>query len=179
MTLCVPSTRPSSTMVTSKVAEVWLAGMVTLASTVASEVSDETRDTVKSVKRTPGMLTVPCTAPSPSVAVEGTTITYRTTGKSSGKTPLEVRVQFPHGVLIGSPPSWQAAYDRQRQRPQRQTETKKDNGCSSALGGVVLALIMWGLSKSGVLGDGGGGDDGGWDGGGDWGASGGHDGGFE
>ena len=34
--------------------------------------------------------------------------------------PLEVHVQFPHGVITGIPPSWQAAFDRQREAEEEQ-----------------------------------------------------------
>ncbi|MCZ7544052.1 MAG: DUF2207 domain-containing protein [Anaerolineae bacterium] len=47
------------------------------------------------------------------VSVQGTRVTFTTTAPSNGQTPLEVRVQFPHGVVQGAPASWQAAYDRQ------------------------------------------------------------------
>ena len=47
------------------------------------------------------------------VTVEGTMVVFRTTQRASGTTPLEVRVQFPHGVVIGAPPRWQQEYDRQ------------------------------------------------------------------
>ncbi len=52
---------------------------------------------------------LPCT-----VDVNRSAITYQLSQVSQGKTPLEIRVQFPHGVLSGSAPPWQAAYDRER-----------------------------------------------------------------
>ncbi|MBN1285354.1 MAG: DUF2207 domain-containing protein [Anaerolineae bacterium] len=49
-----------------------------------------------------------------SISDDGSTVTFRRTGRADGNTPLEVRVQFPHGVIGGSAPPWQADYDRQR-----------------------------------------------------------------
>ncbi len=51
--------------------------------------------------------------PETDVSVQGTRVIFSTVERADGKTPLEVRVQFPHGVLAGSPSSWQAAHDRQ------------------------------------------------------------------
>lgn len=46
------------------------------------------------------------------VVVQGNVVTFRAVGRADGKTPLEVRVQFPHGVVAGRPARWQAEFDR-------------------------------------------------------------------
>lgn len=47
------------------------------------------------------------------VAVNGTTVVYKTTGSLGGNDYLEVRVQFPHNP-DAQPPGWQASFDSRR-----------------------------------------------------------------
>jgi uncharacterized membrane protein YgcG len=60
---------------------------------------------------------------------------------------LEVRVQFPHGVVQGSPAPWQAAFDRQREydetvRPRNDLLALLAS-LVAAIGGPALALVTW------------------------------------
>jgi uncharacterized membrane protein YgcG len=65
---------------------------------------------------------------------------------ASGK-ELEVRVQFPHGIISGTAPAWQQAYDKQREFE----ETQKPRldliglvvGALAALFGPAGVFVMW------------------------------------
>jgi uncharacterized membrane protein YgcG len=74
---------------------------------------------------------------STTVTVEGTTVWFRTAGRIDGDDPLQVRVQFPHGIVSGAPPSWQAEYDRRVQYDE--TIRPVLNLCLGAVG-LVLAI---------------------------------------
>jgi uncharacterized membrane protein len=49
------------------------------------------------------------------VTVDGRRVTFRHIGRTDGNTPLEIRIQFPSGVLTGSKPEWQDSYDTERE----------------------------------------------------------------
>jgi uncharacterized membrane protein YgcG len=56
---------------------------------------------------------------------------------------LEVRVQFPHGVVQGSPPAWQAADDQQRQWGPVVGVIFGGLGLVILLGGPLLVYLLW------------------------------------
>lgn len=56
---------------------------------------------------------------------------------------LEVRVQFPHGVVQGSPPAWQAAFDRRQTLGPVFTLVFVVLGIVILIGGPVLLYLLW------------------------------------
>ncbi|MCS7260883.1 MAG: DUF2207 domain-containing protein, partial [Anaerolineae bacterium] len=56
---------------------------------------------------------------------------------------LEVRVQFPHGVVQGSPPTWQVAFDRRQQLGPVFTLVFVVLGIVILIGGSVLLYLWW------------------------------------
>ena len=56
---------------------------------------------------------------------------------------LEVRVQFPHGVVQGSPPAWQASDDRRRQWGPVVGLIFGALGAAILLGGPGLVYLLW------------------------------------
>lgn len=60
---------------------------------------------------------------------------------------FEIRAQFPHGIITGSAPAWQAAYDKQRDY-QENTQPKIDLGflltsLLLAIGGPAAAILLY------------------------------------
>ncbi|MCB0079077.1 MAG: DUF2207 domain-containing protein, partial [Anaerolineales bacterium] len=53
------------------------------------------------------------------ISNEGRTVTFTSTGVIPTRRELEVRVQFPHGVVAGSPAPWQADADREVAQQER------------------------------------------------------------
>ncbi len=51
-------------------------------------------------------------APAEWKIVDDRTVVFTSLGEIAPGKELEVRVQFPHGIVQGGPPSWQAEYDR-------------------------------------------------------------------
>ncbi|MGQ9787664.1 MAG: DUF2207 family protein, partial [Anaerolineae bacterium] len=56
---------------------------------------------------------------------------------------LEVRVQFPHGVVQGSPPSWQAAFDRRQTLGPIFSLVFGVLGIVILIGGPVSLYLLW------------------------------------
>ncbi len=56
---------------------------------------------------------------------------------------LEVRVQFPHGVVQGSPPSWQAALDRREQWGPVFSVIFGGLGLVLLVGGPLAVYLLW------------------------------------
>jgi uncharacterized membrane protein YgcG len=56
---------------------------------------------------------------------------------------LEVRVQFPHGVVQGTPPSWQAADDQRRQWGPVVGVILGALGLVTLLGGPIAVYLLW------------------------------------
>jgi uncharacterized membrane protein YgcG len=56
---------------------------------------------------------------------------------------LEVRVQFPHGVIEAEPPAWQAAFDRRQTWGPIMTVIFGGLGLILLIGGPVLVYILW------------------------------------
>ncbi|MGC8879650.1 MAG: DUF2207 family protein [Anaerolineae bacterium] len=56
---------------------------------------------------------------------------------------LEVRVQFPHGVVQGSPPSWQATFDRRQTLGPVFSLVFGVLGVIILIGGPVLLYLLW------------------------------------
>nr|HID15013.1 DUF2207 domain-containing protein [Anaerolineae bacterium] len=56
---------------------------------------------------------------------------------------FEVRVQFPHGIVQGSPPSWQAAYDRKAQYGPVLSLVLGLTGALALIGGPLFLLLLW------------------------------------
>jgi uncharacterized membrane protein len=56
---------------------------------------------------------------------------------------LEVRVQFPHGVVQGSPPAWQAALDRQQQWGPVLSVIFGGLGIVLLVGGPLAVYLLW------------------------------------
>ncbi len=86
--------------------------------------------------------------PRASVTGKGESVVVATASESipSGQ-EFEIRAQFPHGVITGSAPAWQAAYDKQRDYAQN-TQPKIDLGflLSSlllAIGGPAAAIFLY------------------------------------
>ncbi|MBN1285355.1 MAG: DUF2207 domain-containing protein [Anaerolineae bacterium] len=97
----------------------------------------------------PGVDPVVCYGLACQISVDGSTITYRLTERSKGTTPLEIRAQFPHGVITGEAPAWQREYDRQR----HYDEVIKPAlnllfgvlGLALIAGGPLIVLLLWRL----------------------------------
>jgi len=58
-------------------------------------------------------------------------------------TELEVRVQFPHGVVQGSPPAWQASFDRRQQYGPLFSVVFGGLGLALAVGGPLAIYLLW------------------------------------
>jgi uncharacterized membrane protein YgcG len=56
---------------------------------------------------------------------------------------LEVRVQFPHGVVQGSPPAWQAALDQQQQWGPILSVIFGGLGAVLLVGGPLAVYLLW------------------------------------
>lgn len=72
---------------------------------------------------------------------------YEVTEPIQSGTAFEVRVQFPHGVLLGSAPPWQQAFDEQ-QRYDEEVRPRNDLialllGAVALIGGPALAVVTW------------------------------------
>jgi len=75
------------------------------------------------------------------------TIIAEAKGSIDSGQELEIRVQFPHGILTGQSPAWQAAFDQQRAF-QETTQPIIDFGVLLAsllifVGGPGLAIVLW------------------------------------
>ena len=74
-------------------------------------------------------------------------ITFNSQGAIASGQALEVRVQFPHGLISGEPPAWQAAYDADREF--EETIKPRNNllallaALVTGLGGSALAAALW------------------------------------
>jgi uncharacterized membrane protein YgcG len=75
------------------------------------------------------------------------TVVYEATERVRSGTTFEVRAQFPHGVISGSAPPWQSAFDEQRAYDEN---VKPRNNVLALLislvlgvGGPALAWVMW------------------------------------
>lgn len=58
-------------------------------------------------------------------------------------TELEVRVQFPHGVVQGEPPAWQASFDRRQQYGPLFSVVFGGLGLALAVGGPLAIYLLW------------------------------------
>jgi len=62
-------------------------------------------------------------------------------------TEMEIRVQFPHGLITGQPPAWQAAFDEQRAYDETTKPTVDFIVLLAALilffGGPALVILLW------------------------------------
>jgi len=58
-------------------------------------------------------------------------------------TELEVRVQFPHGVVQANPPAWQAAFDRQQALGPILTVVFGALGFVFLIGGLLAVYLLW------------------------------------
>jgi len=73
---------------------------------------------------------------------EGNTVVFEAQNIPADE-ELEVRVQFPHGVVQGSPPSWQAALDRQQQWGPVFGVIFGGLGLMLLIGGPLAVYLLW------------------------------------
>lgn len=71
---------------------------------------------------------------------DGQTVVFTASNLRDGE-GLEVRVQFPHGVVTAAPPSWQAAADAEAAARAEREQYKPVFNLLSLFGGVVLLLL--------------------------------------
>ncbi len=81
---------------------------------------------------------------------DGNVITAESTGAIPDGKELEIRVQFPHGVISGASPAWQAKYDADRATEEQILKDKPRNDFLTLLGslllllgGPALAVVAW------------------------------------
>ncbi|OQY21175.1 MAG: hypothetical protein B6I35_09015, partial [Anaerolineaceae bacterium 4572_32.2] len=103
------------------------------------------------VQLPPGATGDPVFAYGAEATIEGTgsdTISFTAQETLDAGQELEVRVQFPHGIVQGAAPSWQAAYDRQAEWESSDAKAWLDLGLALTgaillLGGPLALLLMW------------------------------------
>jgi len=84
-------------------------------------------------------------------AIEGqgsSTVAFKARETLDSGQELEVRVQFPHGIVQGTKPGWQAAYDRRAEWDESPQKALVDlglgmTGALSLIGGPLFLLLLW------------------------------------
>ncbi len=79
------------------------------------------------------------------------TVRFRAKKAIPADTPFEVRVQWPHGVVAGSPPPWQAKADEEAARLEARRKWDQTWRPVANLAMLALGLLLLALGTAGVV----------------------------